>query len=81
MVSHRASGAATDRYPLPAPDLSKGIAVAREVQRFEVRAWQPGAGWAPLPSEGEVLPATGLELRLGLRDGRGPLSYRRVLEL
>ena len=77
----RASGAATDRYPLPAPDLSKGIAVAREVQRFEVWAWQSGAGWAPLPSEVEVLPATGLELRLGLRDGRGPLSYRRVLEL
>ncbi|WP_164146386.1 prepilin-type N-terminal cleavage/methylation domain-containing protein [Stenotrophomonas maltophilia] len=77
----RASGAATDRYPLPAPDLSKGIAVAREVQRFEVWAWQPGAGWATLPSEGEVLPATGLELRLGLRDGRGPLRYRRVLEL
>jgi len=77
----RASGAATDRYPLPAPDLSKGIAVAREVQRFEVWAWQPGAGWAPLSSEGEVLPATGLELRLGLRDGRGPLNYRRVLEL
>jgi len=77
----RASGAATDRYPLPAPDLSKGIAVAREVQRFEVRAWQPGTGWAVLPSEGEVMPATGLELRLGLRDGRGPLSYRRGLEL
>lgn len=77
----RASGAAADRYPLPAPDLSKGIAVARDVQRFEVRAWQPGAGWAVLPGDGEVLPATGLELRLGLRDGRGPLSYRRVLEL
>ncbi|AWT15056.1 prepilin-type N-terminal cleavage/methylation domain-containing protein [Stenotrophomonas maltophilia] len=77
----RASGAATDRYPLPAPDPSKGLAVARDVQRFEVRAWQPGTGWAVLPSEGEVLPATGLELRLGLRDGRGPLSYRRVLEL
>ncbi|EMI49808.1 general secretion pathway protein J [Stenotrophomonas maltophilia AU12-09] len=77
----RASGAATDRYPLPAPEPSKGIAVARDVQRFEVRAWQPGAGWALLPSEGEVLPATGLELRLGLRDGRGSLSYRRVLEL
>ena len=59
----------------------KGIAVAQDVQRFEVRAWQPGAGWALLPSKGEVLPATGLELRLGLRDGRGPLSYRRVLEL
>ncbi len=48
---------------------------------FRVRAWQPGAGWAMLPNEGEVLPATGLELRLGLRDGRGPLGYRRVLEL
>ncbi len=55
--------------------------MARDVQRFEVRAWQPGAGWALLPSEGEVLPATGLELRLGLRDGRGSLSYRRVLAL
>ncbi len=77
----RASGAATDRYPLPAPEQSRGIAVARDVQRFEVRAWQPGAGWAMLPSKREVLPATGLELRLGLRDGRGPLSYRRVLEL
>ena len=77
----RASGVATDRYPLPAPEASKGIAVARDVQRFEVRAWQPGTGWAVLPGEGEVLPATGLELRLGLRDGRGPLSYRRVLEL
>ncbi|CAM4365534.1 prepilin-type N-terminal cleavage/methylation domain-containing protein [Stenotrophomonas pavanii] len=77
----RASGAATDRYPLPAPEPSTGIAVAHEVQQFEVRAWQPGAGWAILPSEGEVLPATALELRLGLRDGRGPLSYRRVLAL
>ena len=55
--------------------------MTKDVQRFEVRAWQPGAGWAMLPSEGEVLPATGLELRLGLRDGRGPLGYRRVLEL
>ncbi|HDS1581938.1 TPA: prepilin-type N-terminal cleavage/methylation domain-containing protein [Stenotrophomonas maltophilia] len=77
----RASGAATDRYPLPAPEQSKGIAVARDVQRFEVRAWQPGTGWAVLPGEGEVLPATGLELQLGLRDGRGPLNYRRVLAL
>ncbi|MGF6416713.1 general secretion pathway protein J [Stenotrophomonas sp. AN71] len=77
----RASGAAADRYPLPAPEQAKGLMVARDVQQFEVRAWEPGAGWAMLPSEGEVLPATGLELRLGLRDGRGPLSYRRVLEL
>lgn len=77
----RASGAASDRYPLPAPDRANGLPVARDVQRFEVRAWQPGAGWALLPSQGEVLPATGLELRLGLRDGRGPLNYRRVLEL
>lgn len=77
----RASGVATDRYPLPAPEPSTGIAVAHEVQQFEVRAWQPGAGWAILPSEGEVLPATALELRLELRDGRGPLSYRRVLAL
>lgn len=77
----RASGAATDRYPLPAPEPSKGIAVARDVQRLELRAWQPGVGWAVLPGQGEVLPATGLELRLGLRDGRGPLSYRRVLAL
>ena len=77
----RASGAATDRYPLPAPEPSKGIAVARDVQRFELRAWQPGAGWSALPGQGEVMPATGLELRLGLRDGRGPLSYRRVLAL
>jgi len=56
----RASGTATDRYPLPAPVPSEGIAVAMDVQRCEVRAWQPGAGWAMLPSEGEVLPATGL---------------------
>jgi len=77
----RASGAATDRYPLPAPELSKGIVVARQVQRFDVRAWQPGTGWAVLPSQADVLPATGLELQLVLRDGRGALSYRRVLAL
>ena len=77
----RASGAPSDRYPLPAPELSKGIVVAREVQRFDVRAWQPGVGWAVLPNQAEVLPATGLELQLGLRDGRGALSYRRVLAL
>ncbi|WP_369038944.1 PulJ/GspJ family protein [Stenotrophomonas maltophilia] len=77
----RASGAPSDRYPLPAPVPARGLAVARDVQRFEVRAWQPGTGWAVLPGAGEVLPATGLELRLGLRDPRGPLSYRRVLEL
>lgn len=77
----RASGAPSDRYPLPAPALSKGIVVAREVQRFDVRAWQPGVGWAVLPNQAEVLPATGLELQLGLRDGRGALSYRRVLAL
>jgi general secretion pathway protein J len=55
--------------------------VAHDVQFFDVRAWQPGAGWTTLPSQGVLLPATGLELRLRLRDGRGPLSYRRVLEL
>lgn len=77
----RASGASSDRYPLPAPAPSKGIVVAREVQRFDVRAWQPGVGWAVLPNQAEVLPATGLELQLGLRDGRGALSYRRVLAL
>ncbi|AWH47590.1 prepilin-type N-terminal cleavage/methylation domain-containing protein [Stenotrophomonas sp. ZAC14A_NAIMI4_1] len=77
----RASGAATDRYPLPTPELSKGIVVARQVQRFDVRAWQPGTGWAVLPSQADVLPATGLELQLVLRDGRGALSYRRVLAL
>lgn len=77
----RASGAPSDHYPLPVPEPTRGLLVARDVQRFEVRAWQPGVGWAMLPSQGEVLPATGLELRLGLRDGRGPLSYRRVLAL
>ena len=77
----RASGAAADRYPLPAPEPARGLAVARGVQQFEVRAWQPGAGWVMLPGQGEVLPATGLELRLAQRDGRGPLQYRRVLGL
>lgn len=77
----RASGAPSDRYPLPAPVPSSGIAVARDVQRFDLRAWQSGAGWTLLPGQAGVLPATGLELRLTLRDGRGPLNYRRVLEL
>lgn len=77
----RASGPPSDRYPLPPPEQSRGLAVAQDVQFFDVRAWQPGAGWTTLPSQGLLLPATGLELRLRLRDGRGPLSYRRVLEL
>lgn len=77
----RASGPPSDRYPLPPPEQSRGLAVAHDVQFFDVRAWQPGAGWTTLPSQGLLLPATGLELRLRLRDGRGPLSYRRVLEL
>ncbi|SFR77846.1 type II secretion system protein J (GspJ) [Stenotrophomonas maltophilia] len=77
----RASGPSSDRYPLPPPEQSRGLVVAHDVQSFDVRAWQPGAGWTTLPSQGVLLPATGLELSLRLRDGRGPLSYRRVLEL
>lgn len=77
----RASGAPASRYPLPAPDTAHGFRVAMQVQRFEVRAWQPGSGWVNLPGTGEVLPATGLELSVALRDGRGEQHYRRVLGL
>ncbi|WMJ69395.1 prepilin-type N-terminal cleavage/methylation domain-containing protein [Stenotrophomonas sp. 24(2023)] len=77
----RASGAPSARYPLPAPDTAQALKVASGVQMFDVRAWQPGAGWATLPGAAEVLPATGLELRLVLRDARGEQRYRRVLGL
>lgn len=77
----RASGAPGTEYPLPAPALPGAITVARDVQRFDVRAWQPAAGWNSLPANGEALPAQGLEMTLVLRDARGPQVYRRVLPL
>lgn len=77
----RASGAPSARYPLPAPDTAGALKVASGVQTFDVRAWQPGAGWATLPATADALPATGLELRLVLRDARGEQRYRRVLGL
>ncbi len=76
----RASGAATDRYPCP-HRISQGDRGGAGCAAIRGTRLAAGRGWALLPSKGEVLPATGLELRLGLRDGRGPLSYRRVLEL
>lgn len=77
----RASGAPGAGYPLPAPVLAGAIAVAQDVQRFDVRAWQPGAGWNSLPATADALPAQGLEMTLVLRDARGPQVYRRVLPL
>ncbi len=77
----RASGVPGAYYPLPSPDPGQALQLATDVQQFDVRAWQPGAGWMLLPSQGEALPATGIELQLDIGGGRVPRHYRRVLGL
>jgi general secretion pathway protein J len=77
----RAVGAPSSTFPLPAPVIAGALTVARDVQKFDVQAWQPGKGWRVLPVQGEGLPAQGLQVTVQQRDARGPMVFTRVLGL
>lgn len=83
-VLYRAAGPAAASFPLPPPDTGDRVVLLDDVTTFELRAWEPGAGWRQLPA---VAPArtgaTGMELALGMRSGadRQVQTYRRVFAL
>ncbi|HEX7866124.1 MAG TPA: prepilin-type N-terminal cleavage/methylation domain-containing protein [Variovorax sp.] len=83
-ILYRAAGPAAASFPLPPPDMADRVALLDDVTTFELRAWEPGAGWRQLPA---VAPArtgaTGMELALGMRAGadRQVQTYRRVFPL
>lgn len=80
---YRSAGEAAAEYPMPAPHPADRVAVLDGIASFEVRAWEPGRGWIGLPAKNQARePATGLEVKLGVRRSAGPvLQYRRVFAL
>ncbi|WP_432730018.1 PulJ/GspJ family protein [Variovorax sp. W6] len=83
-VLYRAAGPVAASFPLPPPDTGDRVALLDDVTAFELRAWEPGAGWRPLPAVASARAgATGMELALGMRAGadRQVQTYRRVFPL
>lgn len=80
---YRAAGEAASAYPLPAPSATDRVAVIEGVANFDMRAYEPGQGWRPLPTIRAVpKPATGLDVLVSVRRNAGPsLQYRRVIAL
>jgi general secretion pathway protein J len=73
---YRATSAASDRYPLPAP--KKAVAVLSGVSDLQVRIWEPGQGWRQLAGNRKADPI-GLEINLTRQTPQGEERYRQVL--
>ncbi|MDR2308477.1 MAG: prepilin-type N-terminal cleavage/methylation domain-containing protein [Paucimonas sp.] len=73
---YRAAAPVRERYPLPAPKAA--VAVLDNVTAFDLRSWQPKAGWHTSAGEASDNPA-GLEIRLTWRGPQGDEVYRQVL--
>ncbi|GAA5235097.1 PulJ/GspJ family protein [Verticiella sediminum] len=75
---HRAVGAASSIYPLPAP--AGGTVVLPRVTAWSLRGWVAGRGWAdlPLPADSTAV-VQGLEMVFE-RDMPPQAGYRRVTE-
>lgn len=75
---YRASAAARDRFPLPAPTSRDGVAVLGNITSLQVRIWEPGAGWRQLSGNRKNGPR-GLEIRLTREAPQGEERFRQVL--
>lgn len=73
---YRAQGAASSRFPLPAP--GEGVAVLSEVSTLKVRVWEDGKGWRRLSGNRQENPA-GVEISLARETRQGAEHYRQVL--
>jgi general secretion pathway protein J len=83
-VLYRAAGPAAASFPLPPPDKGDRVVLLDDVTAFELRAWEPGAGWRQLPVVAPVrAQGTGIELTLGMRvtADRQVQTFRRVFAL
>lgn len=83
-VLYRVAGPAAASFPLPPPDTGDRVALLDDVTTFELRAWEPGAGWRQLPAVAPArVGATGMELALGMRTDtdRQVRTFRRVFSL
>lgn len=65
---------------LPLPTAGQAQVVLRHVNRFAIRAWVPGQGWASIDAYGPTA-ATGLEIVIGRRHGGVDEIYRKVMQL
>lgn len=75
----RAAGAPDVRLPLPVPQA--GEPMLANVDRFVVRAWLPGQGWAESATPAGGVQATGLEIAIArVHEGAGE-AYRKVVPL
>ncbi|WP_273820782.1 MULTISPECIES: prepilin-type N-terminal cleavage/methylation domain-containing protein [Pseudomonas] len=74
---YRASAAARDRLPLPAPEPRAGVAALSNISGLQVRVWEPGQGWRQLSGNRKVDPV-GLEIRLTRQTPQGEEHYRQV---
>lgn len=75
---YRASAAARDRFPLPAPTPREGVAVLRGITGLQVRIWAPGEGWRQLSGNRKNGPR-GLEIQLSRATPQGEERFRQVL--
>ncbi|MBN2975932.1 type II secretion system minor pseudopilin GspJ [Pseudomonas sp. FP597] len=73
---YRATSAASDRYPLPAP--KKTVAVLSSVSDLQVRFWEAGKGWRQLAGNRKNDPL-GLEIKLTRQTPQGEERYRQVV--
>ncbi|TWC68009.1 type II secretion system (T2SS) protein J [Pseudomonas sp. SJZ103] len=73
---YRATSAASDRYPLPAPQ--KAVAVLSGISELQVRIWEAGQGWRQLAGNCKADPV-GLEISLTRQTPQGEERYRQVL--
>ncbi|AZE83459.1 General secretion pathway protein J [Pseudomonas orientalis] len=73
---YRATSAASDRYPLPAP--KKAVAVLSGISGLQVRFWEAGKGWRQLAGNRKNDPI-GLEINLTRQTPQGEERYRQVV--
>lgn len=78
---YRAAGPASPAWPLQTPGPDDKVAVLDQVKEFEIRAWEPGKGWTPLPKTSASSASTGLEISLVQRKGHNDQRFRRVIAL
>ncbi|KRP62068.1 type II secretion system minor pseudopilin GspJ [Pseudomonas orientalis] len=73
---YRATSAASDRYPLPAP--KKAAAALSGISDLQVRFWEAGKGWRQLAGNRKNDPL-GLEIKLTRQTPQGEERYRQVV--
>ncbi|NWN46431.1 type II secretion system minor pseudopilin GspJ [Pseudomonas sp. MAFF 301514] len=73
---YRATSAASDRYPLPAP--KKAVAALSGISDLQVRFWEAGKGWRQLAGNRKNDPL-GLEIKLTRQTSQGEERYRQVV--